>query len=209
MSCVPGFDELMWVLGLFVFSAAFLYGLLCVDNQLQLCDKERIWMLWLAACLAAAPGFYICVEKMRTFPKFCFLALAIYLVVSSVTDILLCQVHDVLQYFGAMNGVALLLYRMPEPKMGVSLVVFTLIQYFLFLKMYGGADGMAFLICALYLASLGKGLESYLFHMALCYLLLAVVQGLRKNINKQGNLKEPVALLPYIGSGLLPLLVIF
>ena len=41
-------------------------------------------------------------------------------------------------------------------------------------------------------------METYLLHMGLTFSILGVVQLFRGNISRRGNLKEPVALVPYV-----------
>lgn len=203
MSYVPDFADIVWILGLFAFSGGVLYITPYVDDDWKYCDREWLWMLWFVTGLIGSLGFYSVMDNAEPVPKLCWLILAGYLVICSVMDSMLCQVNDFVQYFGVVGGVIFVLYGQPEPEVGIYLILFGLLQYFLFMKMYGKADGMAFQICALYQAGMGRGMEAYLFHMIFCYLLLAVIQGFKKNINEKGNLKEPVALLPYISAGFL------
>ena len=77
-------------------------------------------------------------------------------------------------------------------------LVFAALQFGLFMRMYGAADGMVFLVCALFESVYGDGLMTYLLHMAASFFLLAVVQIGKKNVNRAGNLKKPVAFVPYI-----------
>lgn len=72
------------------------------------------------------------------------------------------------------------------------------LQFMLFARMYGKADCYAFCVCAIAGASLGMGFPDYLWQMLLALCLLFPVQLLRRNIGKSGNLKQPVAFLPYI-----------
>lgn len=89
-----------------------------------------------------------------------------------------------------------------DAAIGVSILLFALLQYVLFMRLYGRADGMAFLVSALAEASLGYDMQMYLLHMILSYLLLSLVQGLKRNIGGKGRLKKPVPFLPYITVGL-------
>lgn len=85
----------------------------------------------------------------------------------------------------------------------IELLIFCLLQLILFRRFYGESDCIAFSVCALYISASGKGLSEHIYLMAVTYILLAVVQGVRRNINRRGNLKEPVALLPYIAAAML------
>lgn len=79
-----------------------------------------------------------------------------------------------------------------------GLLLFILIQYMLFGRMYGKADCHAFCTCAIVFAAMGGGFRDYVLHMAMAFLGLALVQWLRGNIASDGNLREPVPFLPYI-----------
>ena len=81
---------------------------------------------------------------------------------------------------------------------GVSLLLFGLLQEKIFSRMYGRADCHAFLICALTECAMGFRMKEYLLHMLLALFLLVVVQAIRKNIGKNGNLKKAVPFMPYI-----------
>lgn len=75
---------------------------------------------------------------------------------------------------------------------------FGVLQQLFFCKFYGRADCHAFSCCGFYLWLQGEGLSTYLLQMLLALGLLGVVQLLRRNINSRGNLKRPVAFMPYI-----------
>jgi len=124
--------------------------------------------------------------------------LAAYLATASITDRQTKMVHDFLHLPGGLAGVSLLIYRWPDQAVFWEAVIFFAIQMLIFRRLYGTADCLVFCVCALYLAAEGQGMMTYLLHMGASFLLLAVVQIFRKNINRQGNLKEPVALVPYI-----------
>lgn len=126
------------------------------------------------------------------------LLLQIYFVVCCVTDYLTCQVYDVLQYLGTGVGAFLVLAREGSLSVGISLIVFALLQYFVFMKLYGKADGMAFLAAAMAEGALGYDLEMFLTHMILAYLLLGLVQWMKGNVGSRGRLKRAVPFMPYI-----------
>lgn len=79
-----------------------------------------------------------------------------------------------------------------------DLVFFAMVQFFLFSKLYGRADCHAFQVCSMVLGAYGGTLKIYLFHMLFTIIMLGLVQICRRNVNKKGDLKEPVALLPYL-----------
>lgn len=74
------------------------------------------------------------------------------------------------------------------------------LQLGLFSRLYGKADCYAFCVCAIAEASLGMRLPDHLVLMLLSLILLFPVQLWRRNIGKDGNLRQPVAFLPYIMS---------
>ncbi len=123
--------------------------------------------------------------------------LAAYLLVASIQDIQTCEVYDFLHLLAAPAGGVLLLVQFSFGKM-ISLLIFLIVQLGIFMRMYGAADGLIFLVCAIYESRFGNGLSTYLLHMAAAFVVLGIVQGFRRNINKRGNLKRPVAFVPYI-----------
>ena len=81
---------------------------------------------------------------------------------------------------------------------GLELFLFILLQEVGFAKLYGRADCHAFVACAMLERALGMGMKEYLTHMLLAYIFLAIVQGAKRNIGRDGNLKKPIPFLPYI-----------
>lgn len=122
------------------------------------------------------------------------------LVFACWSDLKSCRVINLTWWIS--GAAAILLYPVsdyyPENRQVIELVFFLALQLFLFARWYGKADCYAFSVCALAGGSLGFGLLEFLLHMLLAFLLLAVVQGWKNNINRQGNLKHPVPFLPYI-----------
>lgn len=203
MNYAPDYGNLLWIPGVFVLSGGILYGTLLVDEELRACSLKKLWRKWFISCVVAVVGCLGVMREAEPIWKLCLFILAVYLVVCSVMDSMLCMVSDFMQYVGVVGGGIWVISRQPEGVIGVSLLLFGFMQYGLFRKMYGGADVMGFLICALYWAGRGGDIEDYLCHMLLCYLLLAVMQGIKSNISKKGNLKKPVPLFPYISMSFL------
>ena len=123
--------------------------------------------------------------------------LAAYLLVASIQDIQSKEVYDFLHVMALPAGLIFVMTEPSKHKM-ISLAVFAMVQLGIFMRMYGAGDGLAFLVCALFESRFGQGMLTYLLHMGAAYVLLAIVQGLRHNINKKGNLYEPVPFIPYI-----------
>lgn len=84
-----------------------------------------------------------------------------------------------------------------------ELVFFVLLQQFFFAKFYGRADCHAFSVCAGLLFALECGLKDYLIHMLLVFGMLLLFQSVKGNVQRNGQLKKPVALIPYITTTLL------
>ncbi len=126
------------------------------------------------------------------------------LLLACVTDLMICQVYN-FTWWPALSAAAILLWqslwtsKISEPKeILISLLTFLILQFALFGRMYGRADGYAFCVCAIVEASRGMKAAGFLAHMLLSYTLLLLVQAVRENLNKRGNLKKPVPFLPYI-----------
>lgn len=84
-----------------------------------------------------------------------------------------------------------------------EILIFILLQFLFFSKMYGRADCFAFSCCAIFLGAFGGGIKEYLLHMLLSIGLLGMVQVFRGNVDRRGNLREPRAFIPYISAALL------
>ncbi|MGN0401883.1 MAG: hypothetical protein ACI4HQ_06430 [Acetatifactor sp.] len=109
-------------------------------------------------------------------------------------------VYNFVWWISGAAALVLLFQRRPgpDPEQWIELAVFLGLQLFLFSTMYGRADCYAFCVCGIAEAAAGMGLKGYLIHMLLSFFLLALVQGMRRNIAETGNLKYPVPFLPYI-----------
>lgn len=176
-------------------------SLLRMEQESELRIKGNAWWVLPAGSLCSA---YIwtnmCAEntEMKESYKAAWLVVHVYFLSSSVTDSICCQVYDVFQFLGIGAGAYLALTGETGRMFGISLVIFGLLQYFLFMKLYGAADGMAFLAAALAEAGLGYEISGFLLHMIIAYLMLSLVQLCRGNITRKGRLREGVPFLPYI-----------
>ena len=122
--------------------------------------------------------------------------LAAYLLVASIQDLQSYEVYDFL-HLAALLPVVPMIFLLPKEQLG-ALIAFWILQYVIFMRMYGTADAFAFGVCAVYESRFGAGSITYLLHMGLTFFVLALVQAGRRNIARSGNLKRPVALMPYI-----------
>ena len=161
------------------------------------------------------PGAFLWAIYLRCFycPEDLFLGFLISviagcLLLACATDRKTCQVYNFVWWISGAAAVALLWVRRTETGSGGigGLVLFCLLQLFLFSKMYGRADCYAFCVCAGAETGLGLKLWECWGHMTAAFLLLAVIQAFRRNISIRGRLKEPVPFLPYITAGLLVVL---
>ena len=125
--------------------------------------------------------------------------LAAYLLVAAIQDDQTYEVYDFLHILAVPTGVIFIVDSASRQKL-LSLAIYAAVQIGIFMRMYGAGDGLVFLVCAIYESRFGKGLSTYLLHMATVFAVLLVVQGVRRNISKKGNLKKPVALVPYIAA---------
>lgn len=124
--------------------------------------------------------------------------LVAYLITASITDYQTQLVHDFLHIIGAVAGLTLIVSQQPEWLVIKGLLWFVGIQLLIFKRMYGTADCFTFIVCAIFIACSNHGLLTYLWHMGATLVLLTIIQGFCRNINRKGNLKVPVALVPYI-----------
>ncbi len=198
MKYVQDFGDVLWFFGIFGGSALLLQGLCMVDRVWRECNKSWFWFLWGFSALLTGMGLHKQSEEASAIEVVCLVILAIYLIICTVMDSMLCLVNDVVQLIGVTGAILFVLFRPVCPVIGVSLILFTLFQKVIFLRFYGGADGMAFLICSLFWAGMGKEIDCYLMHMTVSYVALLVVQVLSGNVSLKGKLKEPVAMVPYI-----------
>ncbi len=117
------------------------------------------------------------------------------------TDLKNKAVYNFTWWFGGLAAGGLL-WRSLLPGRPVTVLwylgVYMAIQLGLFSRLYGKADCYAFCVCAIAEASLGMTLFDYLILTLLAVFLLFPIQLYRRNIAKNGNLKRPVAFLPYI-----------
>lgn len=122
------------------------------------------------------------------------------LLFACITDCQTCEVYNITWWVAGGASILLLLSGRNSMEAGylLELGFFVLLQQKLFSRMYGRADCHAFSVCAVAETAVGLSLTGYLLHMLLSFTLLAFIQGLRHNIDREGNLRRPVPFLPYI-----------
>lgn len=198
MSCGHVCASLLWLGGV-TGSCGVILGLLhFIDADFGKMDLGKIRRLWITYSLVVGMFLFRHLANGGMVVWVAYGILAIYLILCSVMDWVLQMVCDFFHYIGLLGGLSLLLCNLPQPGNIYSLLLFVGTQWVLFRKMYGPADVAAFMVCAVYLTAEGKGMQSYLVHMLVTFVFLGVVQACKKNISRSGNLKRPVALLPYI-----------
>lgn len=165
-------------------------------------DWESAGIVLTGCCVGA--GYIAChYRQEQSIMWVGYLILAVYLILCVITDRQTCKTYDFLQVPTAVAGAFLCMARPLPAGGGAGLILFALLQYFLFGRMYGQGDVMAFQICSLYIIGAGGDFQTLLLHMALSFAILGVIQLFRKNIDRRGNLKIPVPFLPYIACSLL------
>lgn len=127
------------------------------------------------------------------------------LLLACATDSLICQVYNFTWWIALAAALPLWCSR-KEPGAGTGtwlgaqacLFLFVGLQLVLGGRIYGRADGYAFCVCAVAEAAVGMDLTGFLTQMLTAYTLLFVVQAVRRNVDKRGNLRDKVPFLPYI-----------
>ncbi len=205
MSFAPDFDSFTLIgSGLTCLGTIGLMGLIYyIDADVRNCPNRKWFFVLKGISFVQTFIIYGVLEILEgtMLEKVSIIILGIYLGATTIMDVLLCQVSDFLQYVGVLGGALWIFSKEIEPPLGISLILFGMIQYLIFMRMYGKADGMAFCVCAMYFIGLGFDMEMCLYHMGISVVLLAMVQALCGNISCKGNLKRKVAMYPYITSG--------
>ena len=168
-------------------------ALLCI-----ICSECIAILMMHSLCFAG--GSYVAIVLM------CIIAAC--LLAAAVMDVETHMVYDYVWWIGWGAAVALLCLARSEQKVAtgdvvwikrlIELLNFIWLQELLFARMYGRADCHAFVVCAITGSAFGMGMKEYLLLMLFAFVLLAVVQLIRGNVGRDGNLKAPVAFLPYI-----------
>lgn len=197
MSCGPVCVRLLWGVASVIAIWGALLFLYLVDEDMRK-YKRSIWCV-LGMVLALIGSCFLYPGKQQgVIVGLGFFQFTFYLSISTTMDILLKQITDMVHYPGLLGGILLLVNFRPKPEVCWELIIYVIIQYVIFRKMYGHADVIGFVLCALFFSATGRGIDVYVGHMSLAFGMLALVQAFRRNIAGDGNLKQPVALFPYI-----------
>ncbi len=167
------------------------------DLQNRLTVDRKLYRKLLSYCLVVGIWIERYLVHWNWYGQLACGVLAAYLLVASIQDAQSREVYDFLHMMTLPTG---LIFVVAEPSFDklISLAVFAAVQLGIFMRMYGAGDGLTFLVCAVFESRFGEGLLTYLLHMATAFVLLGFVQGFRHNINRHGNLREPVPFIPYI-----------
>jgi hypothetical protein len=198
------FSNTLWAVGYFIFISLADYGILWFvkrfDPAYNLPYAKWKKYVILGGALFTAVLSAFCLPEWNLWQRGEAVILSAYLICATVIDIQTKEVYDFLPYFGVIPGLLYLICIPPDIAIWIALLVYCVLQLFLFSRMYGMADAKAFCVCAVTISVGGGGFPAYLYHMSAAFLLLGVIQAIRHNISRKGNLKTPVAFLPYITS---------
>lgn len=189
---------IIWMIEIFGIIQILFHILLRFDKEHGLTMGNKVIIL--EAVLSIAGGFFIAIQRLPGFTAACLSVFIAYLITAAIIDWQTKTVHDFLHVIAVLAGGLLMLYSQPGWGVARDYIIFLLIQLIIFRKMYGGADSITFCVCALFQAAVGRVLLDYVLHMGATFLILICVQASRRNFNRKGNLKEPVALVPYIAA---------
>jgi hypothetical protein len=158
--------------------------------------------IFAAALPASVYGLIILArtDMQSTDGLFMYILLQIFsgcLLFACATDLMINKVYDFIWWAAAPPVILIYCSSAALPDLR-GLVLFIIIQENLCCRLYGRADCHAFCMCAAAGSSLGLGTIDFCIHMILSFLILAIVQRLKKNVAPNGRLNKPVAFMPYI-----------
>lgn len=131
--------------------------------------------------------------------KICFIIVQGLLFTAALMDLLKQEVYDLLwMIFVPLSTVLLILSGKATLPVFISLMIYFIIQEVIMARVYGRADCHALWCCGLLFSAFGAELEVYAFHMAVTFVLMCVVQFIKKNIGPRLKLKKKIAMIPYI-----------
>lgn len=203
-----GYDSMVCLFGICLGSVAVIYGALrCLQRLDRNAENMGKCSIIMQGCLCIISCEVICLlfqlqakqiilSVETVFWLMLLSALAACMLAACVMDLESCMVYNYVWWTGGIAAGILMGSGVKE--IPWELILFILLQELFFCRMYGRADCHAFSVCAMVEAAWGMNMQVYLIHMLLAFVLLAVVQGIGRNIGRNGNLKQPVAFLPYI-----------
>jgi hypothetical protein len=182
---------------------AFETAVKCDDKELKRPTFKKYVIMMLAAVAASETNAVIAVhirENDLYGAGLCTLLGVVSgcLIFASATDLIMCKVYDFTWWIAGAALCVMFVMSTPALRTICDVILFIILQELVFSRFYGRADCYAFCICALTESILGIGMEGFLVHMILSYMLLTFVQFFRKNIDRYGKLIKPVPFLPYI-----------
>lgn len=184
-------------------SCLFLFGYLdCKFVQCIEFLQRRLWSIMILCFMQEICMFLMIMHnevKLAGVAFVCGGSFAGTLCAACISDCVFQQVYHFVWWLAGGAGICLLFLRLPWQMLDIwGIFLFFLLQQGLFARWYGRADCHAFCVCALVQRTFGLSFAGYLVHMLLAFGILIIVQGFRRNISHRGNLKSPVAFLPYI-----------
>jgi len=123
------------------------------------------------------------------------------LLVASIMDTREKCVYRMIWVLSCSMVIPMLILAEPSLDGILSILFWCILEEGLFCGLYGRADSHCFVVSGMYLACFCNG-ENYLFafvcHKLIAFLLLALVSTVEGNIMPTGNLRSPVAFIPYV-----------
>ncbi len=124
------------------------------------------------------------------------------LLVAGIMDLREQMVYRFVWLIAGLAAGLLIAVRICEMDLTVDvfceLILYVVLQQLWFSRFYGRADCHAFCVCAAASTAMGGDIKDWLVHMLITFVGLSVVQLVRRNVERNGKLKKPVPLIPYI-----------
>ncbi len=131
--------------------------------------------------------------------KICFIIVQGLLFTAALMDVFKQEVYDILwMIFVPLCTVLLIVRGEATLPVFISLMIYYIIQEVIMARVYGRADCHALWCCGLLFSAFGAELEVYAVHVAVTFVLICVVQLIKKNIGPSLKLKKKIAMIPYI-----------
>jgi len=112
--------------------------------------------------------------------------------------------YDFMNWIAVLAAIiTLLLAKQSNTRDIIIVAVFFLLQVTVCRLFYGAADCIVCSAVAIYLTAFGRRIDVVLLFLLTALILAFIVQLLKGNVNKKGNLKEVIPLIPYMVVALL------